>query len=127
MTVNNMARRNNMYLTYQTLLDCSPNQVWIDDYESSLLEEIPHTLEKWLQAADDRSSPSTLLDELKLWIRLLIFIRKSGIQIDAIQDSRLFNVEEHQDFMETVKERCQSKLIPSAMHGEGTASTMEPP
>ena len=122
MTVNNMARRNNMYLTYQTLLDCSPNQVWIDDYESSLLEEIPHTLDKWLQAADDRSSPSTLSDELKLCIHLIIFIRKSGIQIDAIQDRRLFNVEEHQDFMETVKERCQPKLIPSAMHGEGTVS-----
>ena len=60
MTVNNMGSRNNMYLTYQTLLDCSPNQVWIDDYESSLLEEVPHTLETLLQTADDRSSPSTL-------------------------------------------------------------------
>ena len=121
MTVDSIARRHNMFLTYQTLLDCSPNQVWVDDCESSLLEEVPHMFDRWLQAADDRSSPSTLSDELKLWIRLTIFVRKSGILIDAIQDKRIYNVEEHEDFMETIRQRCQpAKLIPDAMHGEGT-------
>ena len=107
MTVNNMARRNNMFLTYQTLLDCSPNQVCVDDYESSLLEEVPHMFDRWLLAADDRSSPSALSNELKLWIRLTIFVRKSGVQIDAIQDKRIYNVEEHEDIMETIRQRCQ--------------------
>ena len=42
MTANNIARRNNLFLTYQTFLDCSPNQVWVDDYEACLLEEVPY-------------------------------------------------------------------------------------
>ena len=109
MTANNIARRNNMFLTYQTLLDCSPNQVCVGDYDACLLEEVPYLFSGWLQADDNRACPSTRSSELKVWIRFTMFVRRSGIQIDAIQDKRILNVEEHDEFMEDIRQRCQEK------------------
>ena len=111
MTVANISRRNQFYLTMQTLLDCAPNQVWADDYESLLQDALPYVLEKWTKTATDDDPVG--FKELKFWVDMLLFTRKSGIQIDAVQDRRLFNVEEHQAFMDTIRQRCQSPLIPS--------------
>ena len=51
-----------------------------------------------------------------------VFLRRSGVQIDAIQDRRLYNVEQHDDFRADIVQRCQSHLIPEEMHTEGTVT-----
>ena len=48
--------------------------------------------------------------------------RNTGIQIDAVQDKRIFNLEDHENFMEDTLTRCRSRLIPDEMRPEGTLS-----
>ena len=119
-TVNNISRRNQMYTSNQTLFNRSPNQVWIDDYEPCLLDGIHFLFTRWLKAHDDRTNKKYL--KYKHWIRHTMFVSNTGIRIDAVQDKRIFNLEEHENFMEDTLTRCRSRLILDEMHPEGTLS-----